>query len=342
MKKYISILLSLAMLLSSALAVGAAECNHSYLRSFVSATCTEKGHTLYTCQRCKESYKVYDDEYTEPEGFYIIAKSVRENDTLTVTVELWNNPGLIAARIQAGYNASTLALREFINGEIWTSRDFTGGINYQGNPLTVFAEDYSTGEQNNSKNGIYFTLVFDIIDPEGSYGFYLTHKKADFPSWKSLVSNTPTIINLVGKKELGPHSYTSTSVLPSCTDGGYTAHSCSLCGHSYKSDETEPNGHSLEFSKTVTSPDFENEGSAEYVCTVCSATELCPIPVLEHWKKGDLNGDTRINAIDTNIMRRLLAGMSASLQATDAADINGDSKLNAIDANTLKHIMSGS
>ncbi|MBR6676391.1 MAG: hypothetical protein IKL24_03565 [Clostridia bacterium] len=341
MKRYISILLAIVTVLALALSVSAEDCTHSYLRSFISPTCLEKGHTLFRCQRCGHTYKVYDDEYTAPEDLYILAESVRDDNTLTVTVSLFNNPGITAARIQAGYNASTLSFREFINGEIWTERDFTGGINTSGNPITIFTEDYSTGEQSNVSNGVYFTLVFDIIDPNGAYGFYLKHNKADFHQWKGLVTYTPTIINLVGKNELGPHSYTDEITAPTCEGDGYTTHTCTVCGDSYRDNYTDSLPHSFELSRSITAPDFENEGTDEYVCTDCGATELRAVPVLEHWKKGDLNGDLKINAIDANLMRRLLAGMEASLQMQDAADTSNDGKLNAIDANILKHIVSG-
>ncbi len=41
----------------------------------------------------------------------------------------------------------------------------------------------------------------------------------------------------------GNHSYDSVTTKPTCTEGGYTTHTCTVCGHSYQDDETSANGH---------------------------------------------------------------------------------------------------
>ncbi|MBQ4067136.1 MAG: hypothetical protein IJD22_05780 [Clostridia bacterium] len=343
MRKIISLILAAAAVCLCLIPTHAEECSHNNLREFVSANCLEKGHTKYTCRKCGLVQKVYDDEYTVPDDFYILAKSEREGSTLTVTVNLENNPGLIAARLRVGYNKSTLALREFINGEIWQERDFTGGLFKENNPLSVFTEDISTGEALNTKSGHYFTLVFDIIDPLGSYGLYITHDKADFHKYDNgLVIYTPTLINVVGKSELGPHSYSEEMVAPDCTEEGYTLHTCSYCYDTYKDSFVAPAGHSYEFYRHIIFPNFEEEGLDEFICTGCGATEERTSPVLERWKKGDLNNDGILNAIDTNLIKRIIVGKEVSLQELDAADVCEDNTVNAMDAYLLRVIVAGS
>lgn len=57
---------------------------------------------------------------------------------------------------------------------------------------------------------------------------------------------------------------------------------------------------------------------------------------------GDFDGDGRINAVDANIIKRLLSG---ALMPTDeqraVCDINGDGSFNGVDANLLKRILVG-
>ncbi len=345
MKRIISLLLIISALLACALPASAQECNHSYLREFVTATCTEKGHTKYLCQRCGHVYKVYNDEYTAPEGFYIVGESIRENSTLTVSVNIRNNPGLVAARLKMHYNGSTLTPREVLVGDVWTQDEFTGGIKTDSNPLTFFVESNPSQRIHNYNDGTFVTVVFDIIDDEGSYGIGFSHAKADFVGWdydtNTTVTKTPTIINIVGKSELGPCSYSSTTIPPSCTAEGYTVHECSICGNSYSDGNTDKTPHSFEFSSVITEPTFTDEGLNEYTCTVCGATETRTVPVLERWMKGDLNNDSAINAIDTNLFRRLLVGYVFSVQSIDAADMDENGEVNAKDAYRLKLLVSG-
>ena len=345
MKRIISLLLIISSLLALSLPVTAEECAHNYLREFVSPTCAEKGHTKYSCRRCGYSYKVYDDEYTVPEGFYIVGESIREDSVLTVSVNIRNNPGLVAARLKMHYNSATLVPREIIVGDVWTRNEFTGGLKTDANPLTFFVESNPSQRIHNYNDGTFVTVVFDIIDTAGSYGIGFSHAKSDFVGWdfssNTTITQTPTIINIVGKSELGPHSYYETTVPPTCITEGYTLHQCSLCNDSYNDSIVDVLPHSFEFSSVITAPTFTTEGLHEYSCTVCNESETRTVPALERWQKGDLNNDKAVNAIDTNLFRRVLVGYTLGPQAYDAADIDGNGELNAMDAYRLKLLVSG-
>jgi hypothetical protein len=58
------------------------------------------------------------------------------------------------------------------------------------------------------------------------------------------------------------HSYDSTVTPPTCTDRGYTTHSCAHCGYSIADAYTEAKGHQTGEGATCTAPG---------ICTVCSA-----------------------------------------------------------------------
>ncbi len=345
MKRFIALLMAFTMIALSALPVAAAECSHNYLRTFVDANCIEKGHTYYLCRKCGHSYKVYNDEYTAPEGLYILAKSERADSTLTVTVDLYNNPGLTAGRVKVGYNASTLRPREFVNGDVWSSRDYTGGVNIESNPVSVFTEDYTTGQMNNQNNGRYFTMIFDILDPKGEYNIYFSSSSGDFHSWNqksSFMTYYPlTVVSLVGKSELGDHNYLESTTEPTCTKEGFTEYSCEFCGDSYTGNKKDPLGHSWTYIDTPKEPTLKEEGMALYTCLTCREWKTEPIPTLTPWMKGDLNNDKNINSIDSNLMKRFLVGITASELEYDAADMDSDGTLNAMDAYHLKLILSG-
>ena len=72
--------------------------------------------------------------------------------------------------------------------------------------------------------------------------------------------------NLFGCK----HKYTENVVAPTCTEDGYTEHTCQKCGESYTDSETEKLGHSYE-SEAVASNCFD-EGYTKHTCSSCGDT----------------------------------------------------------------------
>jgi len=343
MKKIIAIITLLSLLMSS-LCVSAAVCSHNYQKTEVEANCTEKAYTISKCTLCGHTSKEYKDQVTLPKGFYILADSVRSGDTLTVTVKIGNNPGLYAAKLTTAYNGEALSLREAKNGNVWRDADYPGGWNTSANPFATYAEDM-TGNEYNDKNGVFYTLVFDIIDDSLDYGFKFTHTAGSFPAWdnstNSLIKHTPTLINIIGASELGDHSYVTETVPPTCTEGGYTINTCTFCGDSSKTNEVSATGHALSIKQMIKEPTFTEEGMAEYVCSTCGTTETASVPVLERYKKCDINNDGDISPKDSNLLLRFLVGESASLQEFDAADCVEDNVLNGKDSNKMKRVIAG-
>ena len=62
------------------------------------------------------------------------------------------------------------------------------------------------------------------------------------------------------------HVYTDTITAPTCTEAGYTTHTCE-CGKSYTDTPTEPLGHS--YTETVVPPTCTQDGYTEHVCGAC-------------------------------------------------------------------------
>ena len=65
------------------------------------------------------------------------------------------------------------------------------------------------------------------------------------------------------------HSYTSKVTAPTCTEQGYTTHTCSRCSDSYKDTYTNATGHSYT-SKVTTAATCTNAGVKTYTCSKCS------------------------------------------------------------------------
>ena len=81
--------------------------------------------------------------------------------------------------------------------------------------------------------------------------------------------------------EAHEHSYTAVVTPPTCTEKGYTTHTCS-CGHSYVDTYTDALGHAWDSGK-VTKPATATEtGIKTFTCTRCGETKTETIPMLTH------------------------------------------------------------
>ena len=77
--------------------------------------------------------------------------------------------------------------------------------------------------------------------------------------------------------EAHEHSYTAVVTPPTCTEKGYTTHTCS-CGHSYVDTYTDALGHAWDSGTVTKQPTATETGIRTYTCTRCSATKTETIP----------------------------------------------------------------
>ena len=85
------------------------------------------------------------------------------------------------------------------------------------------------------------------------------------------------------------HEYSAEVIAPTCTEGGYTTYTCSVCGDSYVADEVAALGHIAgeAVQENVVAPDCVNDGSLEEVvyCVRCEEElqrEFCTILARGH------------------------------------------------------------
>ena len=62
------------------------------------------------------------------------------------------------------------------------------------------------------------------------------------------------------------HGYTSVVTPPTCTDKGYTTHTCSRCAHSYRDSTTKATGHNYDAGVITTVPTLKAEGIRTFTC----------------------------------------------------------------------------
>ena len=77
----------------------------------------------------------------------------------------------------------------------------------------------------------------------------------------------------------GAHDYRfTTTVAPTCTDGGYDLYTCSGCGATEKRNLTDAAGHKWDGGTVTTAPTETTPGVRTFTCTVCDQTRTEAIP----------------------------------------------------------------
>ena len=80
------------------------------------------------------------------------------------------------------------------------------------------------------------------------------------------------------------HKYTDKVTPPTCTEKGYSTHTCA-CGHSYVDSYTNILGHSWDNGKVTKEATETTEGTKTFTCTRCKETRTQAIPKLSHTHK---------------------------------------------------------
>lgn len=74
------------------------------------------------------------------------------------------------------------------------------------------------------------------------------------------------------------HSYTSVVTKPTCTEKGFTTHTCSKCGNQYVDSYVSTLEHPWDSGKVTTEPTCKEAGERTFTCTVCPVTKKESIP----------------------------------------------------------------
>ena len=121
------------------------------------------------------------------------------------------------------------------------------------------------------------SVTLTLTKPDTSYNVYLTVYNRKYQDYSSSAFATFRCI----RETAHEHSYTAVVTAPTCTEKGYTTHTCS-CGDSYVDTYVDALGHAWDNGK-VTKPATETEtGVKTFTCTRCSETKTETIPKLTH------------------------------------------------------------
>lgn len=130
------------------------------------------------------------------------------------------------------------------------------------------------------------------------------------------------------------HSYVPDVTQPTCTESGYTTHTCSQCGHSYVDSYVDPAGHSYGDWSQTQAPSCTASGTERRDCSKCSHSEQREVSALGH---SFTNYTSDANATCTNDGTKTAKcdrGCGSTDTVTDAGSATGHSFTDTITAPT--------
>ena len=117
------------------------------------------------------------------------------------------------------------------------------------------------------------SVTLTLTKPDTSYNVYLTVYNRKYQDYSSSAFATFRCI----RETAHEHSYTAVVTPPTCTEKGYTTHTCS-CGDSYVDTYTGALGHAWDGGTVTKQPTATETGVRTYTCTRCNATKTETIP----------------------------------------------------------------
>ena len=119
------------------------------------------------------------------------------------------------------------------------------------------------------------SVTLTLTKPDTSYNVYLTVYNRKYQDYKSEAFATFRCI----RETAHEHSYDAVVTAPTCTEKGYTTHTCS-CGDSYVDTYVDALGHAWDNGKVTKEPTETETGVKTFTCTRCNETKTESIPVV--------------------------------------------------------------
>ena len=121
------------------------------------------------------------------------------------------------------------------------------------------------------------SVTLTLTKPDTSYNVYLTVYNRKYQDYSSSAFATFRCI----RETAHEHSYTAVVTAPTCTEKGYTTHTCA-CGDSYVDTYVDALGHAWDNGKVTKEPTETETGVKTFTCTRCGETRTETMPVIPH------------------------------------------------------------
>ncbi len=225
--------------------VFAASCNHNYTATVTAPTCTAQGYTTYTCDYCGDSYK---DNYVPEKGHnhssVVTPPTCTERGYTTHTCVDCGDSYVDSPVESKGHSYTASIVPPDCDDRGYTLHTCSDcGHNYKDNyvPKNGHKYDSVVTAPTCTERG-YTTHTCSVCGDSyvDSYVKANGHTAGDGATCTE--DQTCTICGDVVTDKLG-HDYKAVVTAPTCTEQGYTTHTCDRCGDSYVDSYVPANGH---------------------------------------------------------------------------------------------------
>lgn len=246
----------------------------------VAPTCTERGYTIYMCDCGEMTETDYEDALGHDWGEWATTKEPTETEvgektrecsrceeteteeiSVTIHEHAYESVVTVPTCTEQGYTTHTCKCGD---SYVDTYVDATGH-SYEATVTVPTCTEQGYTTHTCACGDSYKDTYVDALDHD--WGEWKTTKEPTEEEFgeetRSCVVCGATETNSLPKKE-HEHSYTESVVTePTCTEQGYTTHTCK-CGDSYKDTYVDAKGHSYEDS--VTAPTCNAQGYTTHTC----------------------------------------------------------------------------
>ena len=346
------------------------ETGHNYNSVVTAPTCTTGGYTTHTCSKCPDSYV---DTYVEAPG-HNEGEVVVENNVAPDCITAGSYENVVYCSVcdaELSRNKVTvdaLGHTEVVDAAVaptCTETGLTEGKHCSACDEVLVAQTVveAKGHRISDVNVIPATcteaghLEIGCGDCEGQWDSRYDQVAKDY------LANSPWY-----KLDPKGHDYQAVVTAPTCTTGGYTTYTCSVCGHKYTDDATDALDHKLVDGYVViddvlyTADKCDREGCDHYEGQVAFNGEFAPVSneddirtVLENGFNATLTSDITLEGgsieiagktatVNLNEYNITATGKKDGIcdafyvQASGKLTINGNGTILAKDTDDAEHV----
>ena len=236
---------------------------HNYVDRVIEPACTEQGYTIHTCSGCGDSYT---DSYIEALGHAWDGGRVTKEPTETQTgVRTYTCTRCGQTRTEEipvkphVHNYVDRVIEPACTEQGYTIHTCSGcGDSYTDSYIEALGHAWDGGR-----------VTKEPTETQTGVRTYTCTRCGH-----SRTEVIPVTTHV--------HSYTEQVIAPTCTDQGYTIHTCSGCDSTYRDSYVSPLGHSFGRWAESKAAACTAEGEETRTCTRCGQTQIQPIPAIGH------------------------------------------------------------
>jgi len=275
---------------------------HPYQNVVSAPACTEQGYTTHTCVVCGDSYQdsVVDAlGHAWDEGNVTIEPTQNQSGTkLYVCERCGETKTESIPALSHVHNYVASAVQPTCTEQGYTLYKCSCGASYQENYVDARGHNFRyvlqtapTETTAGKVSGICTRCSYTetIIVPKLNSQDYdceetnqatCTATGSMKYTWKESAYGTYAFNAVIPKV---PHRYESSVTDATCTAKGYTTHTCTVCGYTFRDGYTEAANHSFANCTVTHIPTIQSTGEIRAVCETCGFAMIVNLPKLNSW-----------------------------------------------------------